>query len=123
MLSLVQDLQEKKISIHDFKKIALRVLAYLPNVLSDFKDFNGYRIHSSNIAGTTKYLRPINQRLFVYSTDDFQIKFQRFEMLLDKMKIKTETWHESDKQIIDSIMKVKKHTNVKMTSLFLHFQR
>lgn len=60
MLSLVQDLQQKKNTIQEFEKIAVRVLEYLPNVLSEFKEKNGYRIHSSVIAGTTKYLRPIN---------------------------------------------------------------
>lgn len=75
MLSLPEDLQEQKNSIEEFKSITVRVLEHLPNVLNEFKEKSGYKIHSSLIAGTTKYIRPINQRLFIYSPDDFKNKF------------------------------------------------
>lgn len=102
MLSLVKDLQEKKNTIQEFEKLTVRVLEYLPNVLSEFKERNGYKIHSSIIAGTTKYLRPINQRLFIYSPDDFKIKFGEFLNLTDKLKIRRDNWDASEKVLIDS---------------------
>ncbi|MCX6238459.1 MAG: hypothetical protein NTY07_13030 [Bacteroidia bacterium] len=102
MLSLVKDLQEKKNTLREFEKLTVRVLEYLLNVLSEFKERNGYKIHSSIIAGTTKYLRPINQRLFIYSPDDFKIKFGEFLNLTDKLKIRRDNWDASEKVLIDS---------------------
>lgn len=104
MLSLIQDLQEKKNTIQEFEELAVRVLEYLPNVLSEFKEKNGYKIHSSVIAGTTKYLRPINQRLFIYSPVDFKNKFSEFEKLIDKLKTRNENWNDLEKELIDSVV-------------------
>lgn len=53
MLTLANDLQRSKTSIHAFGEIAHRVLHYLPDVLSNYFDKGNYRIYSSNIAGTT----------------------------------------------------------------------
>ena len=63
MVPLDKDLQNRKKSLKEFKDITIRVLDYLPNVLSTFNDKNDYRIYSSVIAGTTRYIRPINQKL------------------------------------------------------------
>lgn len=42
MPSLIADLQEKKNSLVEFENITIRVLEYLPNVLSDeLKEKNG----------------------------------------------------------------------------------
>jgi len=52
MISLDKDLQKPKYNLEDFGKITNRILGYLPNVLSGYHDKNGYRIYSSEIAGT-----------------------------------------------------------------------
>ena len=83
MLPLPEDLQKSKNSIEEFENITLRVLEYIPNVLNDFKEKNGYKIHSSLIAGTTKYIRPINQRLFIYSPVSFKYKFNEFKEVVN----------------------------------------
>lgn len=104
MLPLDKDLQEQKNSIQEFEKITIRVLDYLPNVLGEYKEKNGYRIHSSLIKGTTTYIRPINQRLFIYSPDDFKIKFNGFKKIIEKLKTKNENWDDSEKELIDSVL-------------------
>ncbi len=104
MLPLDKDLREQKKSFLEFEKITIRVLEYLPNVLSNFNEKNGYKIHSSIIAATTKYIRPINQRLFIYSADDFKTKVIDFKALFPKLKIYNTNWSNEDKELIDSIL-------------------
>ncbi len=104
MLPLDKDLRLQKESIEDFGKITVRVLEYLPNVLSGFEVKNGYRIHSSLIAGTTKFIRPINQRLFIYSSRDFEIKFSEFNKMTSKLNSREATWTVEEKLLIDSVI-------------------
>ncbi|MCB0507480.1 MAG: hypothetical protein KDE33_10210 [Bacteroidetes bacterium] len=104
MLPLDKDLQEQKNSIHDFEELTIRVLGYLPNVLSDYNEKSGYKIHFSLIAGTTKYIRPINQRLFIYSSSEFKSKFSEFKTLIEKLRTKNDDWQESEKELIDSVL-------------------
>jgi len=104
MISLSQDLQEKKNSLAEFESITVRVLEYLPNVLSEFKVKNGYKIHSSQIAGTIKYVRPINQRLFIYSPEDFKTKLNDFRTVIEKLKTKHDDWECWEKELIDSVL-------------------
>lgn len=104
MISLHLDLQEKKTSLVEFENLTLRVLEYLPIVLSEFKEKNGYKIHSSQIAGTIKYLRPINQRLFIYSPEDFKAKLKAFRTIIEKLRTRNDDWSDSDKELIDSVL-------------------
>ncbi len=104
MLPLDKDLQSQKSTIHEFEIITVRVLEYLPNVLSDFNEKNGYKIYSSLIAGTTKYIRPINQRLFIYSSNEFKSKFSEFKTLIEKLKTQNDNWDDSEKELIDSVL-------------------
>lgn len=102
MTPLDQDLRNQKKSILEFEEICVRVLEYLPIVLTSYKEKNGYRIHSSIIAGTTKFIRPINQRLFIYSPIEFRSKFAEFKDLFTKLKDQTSIWTNYEKEIIDS---------------------
>jgi len=104
MPSLIEDLQQPKKSLREFEKLTLRVLEYLPIVLSGYKEKNGYRIHYSVIAGTTKFIRPINQRLFIYSATEFKNKFGEFEVLFIQLKIKRDDWVDSEKELIDRVI-------------------
>lgn len=92
MLALNKDLQEQKNTLAEFESLTIRVLEYLPNVLSDSNEKNGYNIHSSQIEGTTKYIRPINQRLFIYSANDFRNKLVEFRTVIEKLKIRASDW-------------------------------
>lgn len=104
MLPLDKDLQEQKNSLHEFKKITIRVLEYLPNVLSGSEEKSGYKIHSSQIAGVSKYIRPINQKLFVYDPGDFSKRFNDFMKLFRKLETRNENWDDSEKYLIDSVL-------------------
>ena len=57
MIPLDKDLQTLKHDLEEFGNITKRVLLYLPNVLSSFNEKNNYRIYSSVIAGTVKYIK------------------------------------------------------------------
>lgn len=103
MSSLINDLQEKKTTLADFENLTVRVLDYLPNVVSEeVIEKNGYNIHVSKLAGTTKYIRPINHRLFIYSAADFKKEQERFRSLIQKIRDKSDVWSLEEKHLIDS---------------------
>lgn len=105
MSSLINDLQEKKNTFSEFENLAIRILEYLPNVLSeDVKEKNGYNIHFSQNASTLKFIRPINQRLFIYSPEIFKVKLTIFKELVEKLKNKHDDWMDMEKELIDSIL-------------------
>lgn len=86
MISLDKDLQKLKNNLAEFEEITLRVLQYLPNVLSSSKEKNGYIIYSSQIAGTTKYVRPINKKMFLKNTEMFSASFNKLKIIFEKIK-------------------------------------
>lgn len=86
MISLDKDLQEVKNNLAEFEEITIRVLQYLPNILSSSKEKNGYTIYSSQIAGTTKYVRPINNKLFLKDTHVFSDSFKKLKIIFEKIK-------------------------------------
>ena len=104
MLPLDQDLQLQKNSLQEFKEITLRVLEYFPNIITNYSEKNGYRIHTSVIAGTTKFIRPINQRLFIYSTDSFKTKFSRFQEVCLWLKSGKRNLSVGEKELINSVV-------------------
>jgi len=101
MIPLDKDLQTTKCDLEEFGKITRRVLQYLPNVVSSFEEKNNYRIYSSTIAGTKKYIRPINKTLFIESEHEFSEKFTEFKTILESIKTKHPI-SENEKQTIDS---------------------
>lgn len=86
MLALDQDLQLKKGDLREFGALCTRILGYLPNVLQDYKEKHSYRIYRSQIAGVTKYLRPINYKLFLDHPEDFQLRFEEMLKVLQIIK-------------------------------------
>ena len=86
MNSLIEDLQTPKENLIDFAEVTKRVLDYLPNVVSVRKEVRGYVILSSSIAGTIKYARPINNRLFIFHAEEFVDQFQKFLETLKEVR-------------------------------------
>ncbi len=86
MIPLDKDLQKVKKNINEFGDVALRVLKYIPNVLSSSEEKNEYVIFSSQIAGITKYVRPINKKLFYSNPDDFQLNFIKLKEIFSRIK-------------------------------------
>jgi hypothetical protein len=104
MEPLQKVLQEKKSSLSEFKTITLKILNYLPNVLSKFETKYNYRLYQSNIAGTQKYIRPINIELFIDYPTDFISIFEKFESIINEIKKGKRSFQKSDKVIIDKCM-------------------
>lgn len=96
MQPLDKALQEKKNDFREFEEIARKVLNYIPNVLSNYNEKNGYRIYSSVIAGTTKYIRPINFEIFSLDPKEFDQNLMALNGTLQK--IKNRDFNISDKE-------------------------
>lgn len=103
MVSLEQDLQKVKKSIDQFGEITHRVLQYLPIVISKSEVKNNYIIHSSQIAGTTKFVRPINKELFLNKPEDFENNFIQLKGVFEKIKTNIEV-DQSEKDCIDKTL-------------------
>jgi len=100
MIPLDKDLQGVKNSIAEFGDITKRILQYLPNVLSSSEEKNNYIIYSSQIAGTIKYVRPINKKMFINDPDDFFNNFEELKEIFNEVKNGVEI-SSLDKDIID----------------------
>lgn len=100
MISLDKDLQLSKKNFADFLQITLRVLDYLPNVISSSEEKNGYYIYSSHIAGNIKYIRPIKKELFISDSKNFKVHFDELERIFNRIKSKSIVPNK-DKVIID----------------------
>ena len=88
MCSLQDDLQTPKTNIDDFARVCRRVLEHIPNIVSNKTSANGYRILSSEIAGTKKYARPVNESLFIEDSVQFDTDFANFISITNKIKNK-----------------------------------
>ncbi len=86
MQPLDKALQEKKSEFKEFEIIARKVLNYIPNVLSGYKEKNGYRIYTSEIAGTTKFIRPINFNIFSLDPNEFDKNLKTLNGTIEKIK-------------------------------------
>lgn len=104
MKSLEKDLQEKKKNFAGFAELAKRVLLYLPNVLSDCKEKNGYLIYSSQSAGTTKYLRPINKELFTLQPDSFDDQVAMLNATFNRLRKRQIIVDKKEKFTIDKTL-------------------
>jgi hypothetical protein len=104
MTSLDKDLQKNKNSLEDFFNISKRVRAYLPNVLSGSVDKNGYTIYVSDVAGSKRYLRPINKSLYIQDDKLFEQSYNAFLQTVSKIKSKEIYFDENEKNNINSVL-------------------
>jgi hypothetical protein len=104
MISLDKDLQKNKNSLEDFFNISKRVRAYLPNVVSDSVDKNGYTIYVSDVAGSKRYLRPVNKLLYIQDDNLFEESYSTFLQTVSKIKSKEFHFDENEKNNIDSFL-------------------
>lgn len=104
MVSLEQDIQYNKASIDDFIKITIRILQYLPNVLSGREEKNGYWLYFSYSANTKKFVRPINSSLFIMNVEEFESASGKFLQTLQKIKSNWKEFESEDLDRIDSVL-------------------
>jgi len=102
MSSLAEDLQTSKKTITEFADITVRVLNHLPNVVSNTLVKNNYKILTSDIAGTTKFVRPINKNLFIENSQDFKLAYEKVLKTLERIRNKKTTFSKTEKDLIDS---------------------
>ncbi len=87
MKSLIEDLQTPKESLNEFAGLTERVLNHVQNVITATQPLrDDYIIHSSAIAGTTKYTRPVKETLFIRESHLFRRQFEQFLELLGELK-------------------------------------
>jgi hypothetical protein len=103
MTPLPEDLQTPKQNLDEFADVTKRVLAYLPNVVSERVETRNYAILSSTVAGTIKFARPINTNLFINDTQVFEDRFKLFLSALRQIKNRDKVKIE-DYFIIDSVV-------------------
>lgn len=104
MQSLDKDLQTKKYDIDAFGEVTERVLSYLPNVISKSEIKNNYTISSSELAGTTKFIRPLNRTLFINDPILFLSKFDKLKETFSSIKSGNNKFTDSEKKNIDSTL-------------------
>ena len=87
MKSLVEDLQTPKESLEEFAGLTERVLNHVQNVITASQPLrDDYIIHSSAIAGTTKYTRPVKETLFIRDSHGFRKQFEEFIELMRELR-------------------------------------
>lgn len=101
MLPLDKEIQLVKLDLEDFKITTSRILIHLSNVITDKKEKNGYYICSSEIAGTKKFIRPLNVSLFIFDLNEFEYSFTAFRTILNRIKDQEIDFNITDKNIID----------------------
>jgi len=104
MSSLSEDLQKTKSDIKEFRDITTRVLNYIPDVLNEESEFSGYKICSSNIAGTRKSVRPFRNDLFIRSTDKFIESYNNFELILNRLRNEERVFGVEEYRLMDSVI-------------------
>jgi len=98
------DLQTPKKTLSEFGDITLRVLNYLPNVISQEQIKNDYIILTSRIAGTTKYVRPINRILFLRDPNNFENSFDSVITILQLLRKKKSKISFEQKALVDKTL-------------------
>ena len=78
MASLIEELKLPKRNIQEFHDLTIRVLNYIPEMISTQTDERGYILYTSQTAGTLKYIRPIRAGLFIFDSNEFSDKFNLF---------------------------------------------
>ncbi len=102
-MTLDEDLQKVKQNIDQFGDITKRVLHHMPNVLNASEIKGNYKISTSNIAGTVKYIRPVNITLFISDVHLFDNSFIKLKEVFQKIK-HDEKIDQADKDCIDKTL-------------------
>ncbi|WPD22971.1 MAG: hypothetical protein SD837_00110 [Candidatus Electrothrix scaldis] len=103
MKPLSQDLQTPKKSLEEFSGVTKRVLGHLPDIVSERTVTRDYVILSSVVAGTSKFARPINEKLFILEADVFDEEYRKFLSVLREIKAGASVTSE-EHRIINSVV-------------------
>lgn len=101
---LNEDIQTQKKSLLEFAQLTERILAHIENVITDRNEIKDYYIYSSSIAGTTRFTRPVNRRLFALNSHEFMNYFDDFLRILQGLKSGKRDFEDLDYSTIDSVV-------------------
>lgn len=104
MASLAEELQTQLSSLDQAIDLSMRVLGFIPNLISDYSDKRGYRIYSSQTGGTLKYVRPIRVSMFYFDPSEMLEASTEFKVILKKLSTNETFFSEQDKAIIDRVV-------------------
>lgn len=104
MSTLAEDLQEHKSDIQEFKDITLRVLNYMPDVLTEESEYSSYVICSSRMAGINKPIRPFRKDLFVRESKTLEKDFKGFESIVKNLRDEKRNFKSGDFHLVDSVV-------------------
>ncbi|HNX00948.1 MAG TPA: hypothetical protein PLE74_11810 [Candidatus Cloacimonadota bacterium] len=82
MPTIIECIKKRINTLVDFRDITLRILSVLPEEISTSSRKKDYVIHVSSNANTTKYIRPVNEKLFINEIQQFKDEFDQFINLL-----------------------------------------
>lgn len=103
-MALDTDLQEKKSNLSEFVVLTRSILNYLPAVITNQKDKGDYRIYLNEQAGVRKFIRPINLNFFIHNSNDFEIKFNDFVVIIMRIKNGERIFTDEELLIIDQTL-------------------
>ena len=103
MSSLIQDLQTRQNTLQEFSDLTLRILKYLPNIVTDNIPSRGYVIYRSTSAGTTKLSRPIKDELYIRKPVRFESSYKEYLKILKNAAHGKKKFTEDDHRLINSV--------------------
>lgn len=103
MLPLIKDLQSPKENLNEFIDVSKRVLHYLPSVISERHEVKGYILLSSEVAGTKKFVRPIQNNMFIFNPDKFQSQAKKYISILENIRTGQTKIPQKTYKIVDSV--------------------
>ncbi|MCP5106278.1 MAG: hypothetical protein GY950_23025, partial [bacterium] len=98
---LSEDLQSSKLSLHEFAEVTQRVLHHIENVITSHNEVKGYIIYESSSAGSIKYMRPVNGKLFLFDSQGFREEFETFMKILYDLKNGKRVLKSDEYRVID----------------------
>ncbi len=103
-ISLAEDLQTPKTKLGEFKELTERILAHIENVITKKIQYKDYLLFTSEYAGITKRIRPINKNLFIFKIEEFNKQYSRFLKILEQLSERNFEFNKSDYLIIDKVV-------------------
>lgn len=104
MASLAEELQTPLGSLEGSINLSIRVLSFLPDLVSSYIDKRGYRIYASQTGGTIKYVRPINKKLIYLDPDNMRRAADEFLSILMDISSGRQHFLEKEKVNIDRVI-------------------
>lgn len=101
---LIDDLQTPQNSLEEFKELTIRILNYYRETTSVETESRGYQILYTQAGSGKKYLRPVNSKMFINNSRDFEEAYGFFLQVLRDVSLRKKEFLPEDYQIVDRVM-------------------